>query len=153
MKWITRERPKTDRIACPWLIGKFIDPKAEIVFVPADQVLKTAAALGGRSFDAPDADFGHRPARDGQPEWCTFETLIDVFNLGGDAALARLAKIVHAADIDRDLATNPAGAGLRAIGLGGLDVEEDDQVLLKRGSFVYDALYAWCAQQDGTVAA
>lgn len=153
MKWITRARPKTDRIACPWLIGKFIDPSAEIVFVPADQVLKTAAALGGRSFDAPDADFGHRPARDGQREWCTFETLIDAFNLGGNPALARMAKIVHAADIDRDLATDPAGAGLLAIGLGGLDVEPDDHVLLTRGMFVYDALYAWCVRQVEEVAA
>ncbi len=153
MKWITRARPKTDRIACPWLICEFIDPNAEIVFVPTDQVLDTAAAMHGRSFDAPGAEFGHRPARDGEPEWCTFETLIDAFDLGGNPALARMAKIVHAADIDRDLATDPAGAGLLAIGLGGLDVEQDDQVLLERGLFVYDALYAWCVQQVGAVTA
>ncbi|MHB1234644.1 MAG: chromate resistance protein ChrB domain-containing protein [Microbacteriaceae bacterium] len=153
MKWITRARPKTDRIACPWLICEFIDANAEIVFVPAAEVLDTAAAEHGRSFDSPGAEFGHRPARDGEPEWCTFETLIDAFDLAGNPALARMAKIVHAADIDRDLATDPAGAGLLAIGLGGLDVEQDDQMLLQRGLFVYDALYAWCRQQVEAVTA
>src|SRR5215831_10241784 len=103
MKWITRARPKTDRIACPWLIRQFIDPDAEIIYVPADQVLDTAERDGGHSFDAPGAEFTHRPA--------------------------------------------PGGHGLLAIGTGGLDVEADDQVLLARGTFVYDALYAWCARQ------
>ena len=96
MKWVTRQRPKTDRIACPWLIGRFIDPQAEIRYVPADQVLAAAEIEAARSFDAPDAEFTHR---DNQ---CTFEVLIDHFNLGGDPALARLAHIVHAADIAQD---------------------------------------------------
>jgi len=140
MKWVTRARPKTDRIACPWLIVRFIDPGAEILYVPADQVLDVAARDGARSFDAPGAEFGHRDGR------CTFEVLIDDFGLSEDAALARLARIVHAADIDGEIDTDPAGPGLLAIGLGGLDIESDDHRLLDRASFVYDALYAWCAR-------
>ena len=138
MKWVTRARPKTDRIACPWLIRRFIDPDAEIVYAPAGDVLDVASREGARSFDAPDADFEHRGGR------CTFEVLIDEFDLAGDPALARLARIVHAADIDAELHTDPAGPGLLAIGLGGLDVEPDDHRLLDKASFVYDALYAWC---------
>jgi hypothetical protein len=153
MKWITRARPKTDRIACPWLIRRFIDPDAEIVYVAADEVLTAAETTGGRSFDAPGAEFGHRPARDASGEWCTFETLIAVHNLDGDPALVRLAKIVHAADIASDMDTDPAAPGLLAIGLGGLDVEADDQVLLERGLFVYDALYAWCTRAVAATAA
>jgi len=140
MNWITRERPKTDRIACPWLIRKFIDPEAVILYVPADQVLATAAAEGGHSFDASGAEYTHRGSR------CTFEVLIDEVDLGADPALVRLAKIVHAADVSEDLDSDPAGAGLLAIGIGGLDVEADDHTLLARGSFVYDALYAYCRQ-------
>jgi len=140
MKWITRARPKTDRIACPWLIRHFIDPDAEILYVPADQVLDTAAQQDARSFDAPGAEFDHRDGK------CTFEVLIDDFDLSGDAALVRLAGIVRAADIDSELHTDPAGPGLLAIGLGGLDVEADDQRLLDRAGFVYDALYAWCVR-------
>ena len=146
MKWITRARPKTDRIACPWLIRRFIDTDAEIFYVPAADVLSTAEATGGHSFDAPGAEYHHHPV-EGGGEWCTFETLIAEHNLGGDPVLARLARIVHAADIAADLETDPLGPGLLAIGLGGLDVEADDMVLLERGMFVYDALYAWCVQQ------
>ena len=140
MKWVTRARPKTDRIACPWLIRRFIDADAEILYVPANQVLDVAAAEGAHSFDAPGAGYDHRDGK------CTFEVLIDDYQLGGDPALARLAAIVHAADIDTDLGTDPAGPGLLAIGLGGLDVEADDHRLLERASFVYDALYAWSAK-------
>ena len=141
MKWVTRARPKTDRIACPWLIRRFIDPEAEILYVPADQVLAVAEAEGARSFDAPGAEFSHRDGR------CTFEVLIEEFGLGSDLALARLAAIVHAADVEADLESDPLGPGLLAIGIGGLDVEPDDHRLLDRGSFVYDALYAWCRRQ------
>ena len=141
MKWVTRARPKTDRIACPWLIRRFIDPGAEILYVPPDQVLEVAATEGARSFDAPGAEFTHR---DGL---CTFEVLIEEFGLGSDPALARLAAIVHAADVEADLESDPLGPGLLAIGIGGLDVEDDDHRLLDRGSFVYDALYAWCQRQ------
>jgi hypothetical protein len=141
MKWITRARPKTDRIACPWLIAKFIDHDAEILYTPADQVLDEAQRQDAISFDAPGARYDHRDGK------CTFEVLIDDYHLDSDPALVRLAKIVHAADIAADLGTDPAGAGLLAIGLGGLDVETDDHRLLDRGRFVYDALYAWCQRQ------
>src|SRR3989440_6456151 len=142
MKWITRARPKTDRIACPWLIRRFIDPAAEIIYVPAPEVLATAEREGGHSFDAPGAEFTHRPAPGGR-EWCTFETLIAEHHLD-DPALARLARIVHAADVAADLGTDPLGPGLLAIGEGGLATEPDDLELLRKGSFVYDALYEWC---------
>lgn len=138
MRWVTRERPKTDRIACPWLIRRFIDDQAEIVYVPADEVLETARREGGRSFDAEGADYTHRGSK------CSFEVLIDEFDLAGDPALVGLARIVHAADVTEDLDSQPESAGLLAIGVGGLDVESDDQLLLERGSFVYDALYAYC---------
>jgi hypothetical protein len=140
MNWITRARPKTDRIACPWLIRRFIDPDATIIYVPNDHVLAYTRDHGGHSFDAPGAEFDHRDGK------CTFEVLIDHYNLGDDPALARLAAIVHAADIDDQLHTDPLGPGLLAIGVGGLDVEADDQRLLERASFVYDALYTWSAQ-------
>jgi hypothetical protein len=143
VKWVTRERPKTDRIACPWLIRRFIDPEAEILYVPADRVLEVAEAEGARSFDAPGAEFTHR---DGL---CSFEVLIEDFSLGDDPALARLARIVHAADVAEDRGSDPLGPGLEAIGVGGLDVEPDDQRLLDRGEFVYEALYAWCRRQVG----
>jgi hypothetical protein len=141
VRWVTLARPKTDRIACPWLIRRFIDPKAEIRYVPADQVLAVAEIEDARSFDAPGAEFTHRGDR------CTFEVLIDAFDLGADPALARLARIVRAADLPGQLDSDPLGPGLLAIGEGGLAVEADDQRLLERGLFVYDALYAWCHQQ------
>jgi hypothetical protein len=146
MKWVTRERPKTDRTACPWLIRRFIDPDAQILFVPADQVLDVAAREGAHSFDAQGATYTHR--RDAGGERCTFEVLIDEHHLYADPALARLARIVHAADVAADLHTDPLGPGLLAIGQGGLHVEDDDHVLLQRGTFVYDALYAWCQHQS-----
>jgi hypothetical protein len=146
MKWITRARPKTDRIACPWLIRRFIDADAEIIYAPTEQVLALAAAEGAHSFDLPGGEFDHRDGK------CTFEVLIDDYDLGGDAALVRLARIVHAADIDSQIDTDPFGRALLALAFGGLDVEADDHVLLDRASFVYDALYAWCAQQVSTPA-
>lgn len=138
MKWVTRARPKTDRVACPWLIRRFIDQDAEIVYVPPNGVLAFAEREHARSFDADGAEFAHRGGK------CTFEVLIDEFGLGGDPALVRLAKIVHAADIQGELDTDPLGPGLLAVGLGSLEVEPDDGRLLERESFVYDALYAWC---------
>ena len=141
MKWVTRARPKTDRIACPWLIRRFIDPDAEILYVAAPDVLRVAEKEDARSFDAEGATYTHRGNA------CTFEVLIDEFDLSSDAALVRLAKIVHAADIESDLHTDPVGPGLLAIALGGLDAVSDDHLLLQRASFVYDALYAWCVRQ------
>jgi hypothetical protein len=138
MKWVTRERPKTDRVACPWLIRRIIDPDAEILYVPADRVLEVAAREGARSFDAPGAEFSHRGGN------CTFEVLLEDFDLQSDRALVRLARIVHAADIDGELGTDPLGPGLLAIAEGARDVASDDLKLLERESFVYEALYAWC---------
>jgi hypothetical protein len=147
MKWVTRARPKTDRIACPWLIRRFIDRDAQILYAPKDDVLAVAEREGAVSFDAPGARYTHRDHK------CTFEVLIDEHNLDENAALVRLARIVHAADIESDLDSDPAGPGLLAIGLGGLEVEADDHQLLERASFVYDALYAWCVQQVRTATA
>ena len=142
MKWMTRARPKTDRIACPWLIRRFIDSDAVIIYVPADEVIERGRREGARTFDAPGAEFTHRDNK------CSFEVLIDEFDLARDnPALVRLAKIVHAADIAADAGSDPLGAGLEAIGVGGLDVEADDRLLLERASFVYDALYAWCRRE------
>lgn len=138
MKWVTRERPKTDRVACPWLIKRFIDQEAEILYVPAPDVLTVAAREHATSFDAPDAAYTHRGPK------CTFEVLVEDFKLAGNAALTRLARIVHAADIDGERQTDALGPGLLAIGLGWLEIEQDDQRLLERQMFVYDALYAWC---------
>jgi hypothetical protein len=144
MKWVTRQRPKVDRVACPWLIAKFIDPQAEFLYVPADDVVATAERVGGYSFDAKDATYSHRKADGG--EWCTFETLIHEHHLAGDAALMELARIVHAADIASDVDSHPFGVALRAIGDAGSSVETDDQRLRERAAFVYDALYAHCQQ-------
>lgn len=143
MRWVTRERPKADRVACPWLIRRFIDPEAEILYVLADRVGEVAEREGARSFDAPGAEFTHRGGR------CTFEVLLEEFDLREDPALVRLARIVHAADIEGELETDPLGPGLLAIAEGGRDVESDDLELLERESFVYEALYAWCRRNSG----
>ena len=136
MKWVTREKPKTDRIACPWLIKKFIDPDAEILYVPREQVLEVAEREGAISFDAPCAKYGHSEGK------CTFEALIEEYNLK-DPALLELAKIVHGADTS-NLMTTLLSPGLRAIGEGFLHVVDDDQESLRIQSYIYDALYAWC---------
>ncbi len=141
MKWVTRERPKTDRIACPWLIRRFIDPEAEFLYVHRDAVLAIAERERARSFDAPGAEFTHRGGK------CTFEVLVEDFKLGGDPALQRLARIVHAADIEGESGTHAVAPGLLAIAEGSLLAEPDDQRLLQREAFVYDALYAWCQKQ------
>ena len=141
MKWITREHPKTDRIACPWLITKFIDPKAEFIYVPADQVLETAEREGAYSYDAPGATYTHR---DGL---CSFEVLIEDYDID-DPAVHRLARIVHGADVadDRDIA--PESRGLLAIAEGfHLLIPDDDHRQLQTELPVYDALYAWCQNQ------
>jgi hypothetical protein len=140
MKWVTRERPKTDRIACPWLIRRFIDPAAEIVYVPREEVLAFAQSDGARSFDAPEAEFTHRDGK------CTFETLIEDFGIE-DPAVLLLARIVHGADISGELDATPQSAGLLAIAEGFGDVESDDRKLLAMELPVYDALYEWCRRQ------
>jgi len=140
MKWITRLGAKTDRIACPWLIKKFIDPQAEFVFVSAEKVLATLKELEGKSFDAPNADYTHRDGK------CTFEVLIEEFKLN-DPALSMLAAIIHGADISEDHGSTPQSEGLRAIGEGFALTTLDDHEKLRLQFPMYEALYAWCKQQ------
>ncbi|MGH7673865.1 MAG: chromate resistance protein ChrB domain-containing protein [Gemmatimonadales bacterium] len=137
MKWVTREGAKTDRVACPWLITRFIDPEAEFIFAARDQVLPAAARLSGKSFDAPGGDYTHRGNR------CTFEVLIEDFGLR-DPALARLAHIVHGADIEGETGTCPESAGLLAVALGFAKTIPDDHEKLRLQFPIYDALYAFC---------
>ncbi|MBI4235827.1 MAG: chromate resistance protein [Chloroflexi bacterium] len=127
-----------DRVACPWLIKRFIDPEAQFLFVPADQVLATASAVGGYSFDAQDARYGHRG------RLCTFEVLVEDYNLTGDAALARLAHIVHAADVSGEITTAPEGAGLWAFAEGLRLMVADDYRKVELATPFYDALYVYC---------
>src|SRR5215207_7815549 len=140
MKWVTREHPKTDRIACPWLIRKFIDPDAEIVFVPAGDVLAYAEREGATSFDAPGARYTHRDGK------CSFETLIEDFAVR-DPAIDILARIVHGADVAEDRDATPQSPGLLAIADGFALLDIDDQRQLALELPVYDALYAWAQQQ------
>jgi hypothetical protein len=147
MNWVTPARPETDRIACTWLIRRFIDRDAVFQCVPEANVLEVAGLLKGYSFDACGADYTHL-ALPGGSRLCTVETLIAAYHLEADPALVRLAKIVHAAAIATDLHSDPLGAGLLALGVGGLDVEADDHQLLAHGMFIYDALYAWCRRQS-----
>ncbi len=137
MKWVTREGAKTDRVACPWLIKRFIDPEAEFLFVPKDQVLTVARKEGGKSFDAPGADYTHGDNK------CSFEVLIEEYKLD-DPALHALAQIVHGADIPADINLVPEAAGLRAIAEGFYLACSDDHEKLGREFPMYDALYAWC---------
>lgn len=139
-RWITRERPRIDRLACPWLVSRFIDPRAECHFVPADEVLARAHALGAVAFDLPGAPITHEGER------CSFDALIDAFGLQWPG-LDRLALLVRGADTDR-LDLHPACAGLLAVSLGLARLHGgDDQALLAAGLPVYDALYAWCAAE------
>ena len=135
-RWVTRERPKIDRIACPWLITRFIDAQAEFFYVPADQVLAVAEREGATPYDIPGVALSHVGER------CSFDAFIDQHQLT-DAPLQQLATIVRGADTDRhDLA--PQCAGLLAVSLGLSAQYADDQACLKQGMVVYDALYAWC---------
>lgn len=142
MKWVTRENANVDRIACPWLIKRFIDADAEFLFVARDQVLDTAAAYDARSYDAPGAQYTHRDGK------CSFDVLVEDFDLTGDAALVRLAQIVHAADISQDRASSPEGPGLYAIAHGfALLHGTADHHKIELETPMYDALYAWCQEQ------
>jgi hypothetical protein len=136
-KWVTREKPKTDRIACPWLITHFIDPDAEFLYVPASEVLEVAEREGAHSYDAPDAEYTHR---DGL---CSFEVLIEDHALE-DPALRLLARIVHGADIADDRDATPQSRGLLAVAEGFSLLTLDDHRQLELSLPVYDALYAWC---------
>lgn len=135
--WVTRRRPKIDRIACPWLIRRFIDPQAKIIFVDPAYVEATAQEFGGIPFDIPNVEISHEGER------CSFDTMLKLFGLESEPSLARLALIVRGADTARpDLA--PEAAGLHAISLGLSQIAaDDDHGLLDRGFMIYDALFAW----------
>ena len=135
-KWVTRERPKIDRIACPWLIRRFIDPRAEFVYVPKDQVVAVALRTGGTPYDIDGVEFTHEGER------CSFDTILRIYDIN-DAALDHLATIVRGADTSRhDL--SPQCGGLFAISLGLSANFPDDHEMLKHGMVMYDALYTWC---------
>ncbi len=141
MQWVTREHPHTDRVACPWLIRKFIEPGAEIVYVPTDEVLPYAERTRAISFDAKGARYTHR---DGL---CSFEVLVEEYGLGADSALALMARVVHGADVSDDLDATPQSPGLLAVadGFALLGLPDQEQLALELP--VYDALYAWCQRQ------
>ena len=140
MKWITRSHVHVDRVACPWLILRFVDNEAEFLFVPANQVKKVAAETDAIPFDAPDVELGHHEGR------CSFEAIIQKYELK-DPALMRLAKIVHSADVAADIDKDPVARGLEAIAVGyGIRYPDDEENLLQQFE-VYDALYAWCRLQ------
>jgi hypothetical protein len=144
MKWVTRENGNVDRVACPWLIRRFIDGEAEFLFVPKDQVLEVAKREGAHSYDAAGAEYTHRDGK------CSFDVLVEEFGLAGDAALVRLAQIVHAADVHEDVDSSPEGRGLYAIAHGfALLHGTEDHRKLDLETPMYDALYTWCQTQTG----
>jgi hypothetical protein len=136
MKWITREHPKIDRIACPWLIARFIDTQPEFLYVPAGEVLNVADSTGATPYDVPGVELGH------VGELCSFDAFLKKFVLD-DPALRRLAAIVRGADTSR-LDMTPQSAGLYAISVGLSRNFPDDHEMLGHGMVMYDALYAWC---------
>jgi len=137
MLWITRSHVHVDRIACPWLISRFIDSDAEFLFVPASQIEKVVNETGGIPFDAPGVELGHHEGR------CSFESIIARYGLK-EPGLLRLAKIVHAADVAEDIDTDPIARGLEAIASGYSLRFPEDLENLEHQFEVYDALYAWC---------
>jgi hypothetical protein len=141
MRWITRTRPKIDRIACPWLIARFIDREPEFIFAPADKVLDKARALGAVPFDIPGVELSH------EGEHCTFDTIIRVYKLA-DPALRELAPIVRGADTG-ELHLAPEAPGLLAVSLGLSALYANDHEMLAHGLVVYDALYAWICKARG----
>ena len=141
MKWVTRARPKVDRVACPWLIKRFVDPQAEFLYVPPEEVMEVAGREGAIPFDVSNVELGHHGLE------CTFDAIIKKYKLT-DRALQRLAVIVRGADTDaKDL--TPESRGLEAIAEGFRLVYQNDHELLERELAVYDALYAYCQQTSG----
>jgi hypothetical protein len=140
MKWLTRSHVHVDRVACPWLILRFIDNEAEFLFVPRSQVKQVVADTGAIPFDAPEVELGHREGR------CSFESILLKYELK-DPALMRMAKIIHAADVEADIDTDPIARGLEAIASGFSLRYPDDEENLANQFEVYDALYAWCRLQ------
>ncbi|MDP2993991.1 MAG: chromate resistance protein [Anaerolineales bacterium] len=144
MQWITRSHVHVDRVACPWLITRFVDSDAEFLFVPKNQIEKVAKETGAIPFDAPGVELGHRDGR------CSFESIILKYDLK-DPGLLRLAKIVHGADVEVDIDSDPIARGLEAIA-SGYSLRFPDDLENLEGQFeVYDALYAWC-RLDGVKA-
>jgi hypothetical protein len=141
MKWITRERVKVDRVACPWLLKKFIDSEAQFIFVPADEVMETAKREDAIPYDVKDVELGHHGKE------CSFDAIVKKYRLDGDPAMVLLARIVNGADTDNSLWNQPEAAGLNAIAEGfrhlGL---ADDQAINEAQWIVYDALYAYCRE-------
>ncbi len=135
MKWITRERPKIDRVACPWLVARFIDKDAEFLYVPRDRVMAVASEIGAIPYDVPNVELGH------SGELCSFDAFLKKYDLR-EPALHRLAIIVRAADTDR-LDLSPQAPGLLAISYGLSANFRDDHEMLRHGMVVYDALYSW----------
>jgi rhodanese-related sulfurtransferase len=140
-KWVTRERPKIDRIACPWLITRFIDPNAEFLYVPAKDVLRVAQETGAVPYDVPNVELSH------VGDLCSFDAFMGKYSLE-DPALQQLALIVRGADTSR-LDLTPQSAGLYALSLGLSQQFADDQEMLRHGLVVYDALYRWCRDCQG----
>lgn len=141
MKWITRDRVKVDRVACPWLIKKFVDPEAEFLFVPADKVMEVAKKEQATPFDVPNVEFGHHGKE------CSFEAILKQNKLASNSALVLLGKIVNGADTDNTLWNQPEGPGLNAIaeGFRHLGFKNDHEVNASEW-IVYDALYAYCQE-------
>jgi len=141
MKWITRERVKVDRVACPWLIKKFIDPQAEFIFVSGDSVMTVAEREGAIPFDVPGVELGHHDGKS------SFEAMVSKYQIG-DPAIYLLAEIVHGADVAQDLYGRAEAPGLKAIAEGFCHLNfKDDHEILDHEFIVYDALYAYCQQQ------
>src|SRR5215470_2363043 len=142
MKWITRKNANVDRIACPWLIKKFVDKDPVFIYVPAEEVLAAAEREGAIPFDVKGVELGHVDGR------CSFESIMLKYDLLGDPALVALAKIVHAADVSADIDTVPEGRGLKTIAHGfSHRFGREDQKKIDLESPMYDALYAWCQEQ------
>jgi hypothetical protein len=140
MKWVTRSHVHVDRVACPWLISRFIDSEAEFIFVSKNQVEQVVKEMGAIPYDVPNVELGHKNGK------CSFESIVEKYNLT-DLALLRLAKIVHAADIQTDLRTDEIAPGLEAIAVGFSLRFPDDTENVSRQFDVYDSLYSWCRLQ------
>ena len=141
MKWITREHVKVDRVACPWLIRRFVDPDAEFLFVPGDQVMAPARHEGATPFDVPDVELGHHGKE------CAFDAVIKKYELARDPALVLLARIVNGADTDNSLWHQPESAGLQAVAEGFRHLGfRNDHEINRAQWIVYDALYAYCQE-------
>ena len=140
MKWVTREHVKVERVACPWLIRRFVDAQAVFLFVPADQVMAVAESQGAIPFDAPGVELGHHG------DQCTFEAIVDKYAIQ-DPAVRMMARIVNDADARQETYAMPEAPGLKAIAFGFASLGlSDDHELVAREAIVYDALYAYCQQ-------